>query len=270
MKQRIAWMTAALLVASPAVADVAADMTSPWNTQAPAPADAQPDFGTGSLYSSLDSFGMIPHSVGFDTGRSGSSGLFCNATSSDSRAVGQIHVPHGVDFDFFRVWGFDSSGTDDMQVTLERACLPDSGAAVPVSELLVTRVSSGTPGAFTSQATIPSISDLSDNRSCTYQVTVRFGNTNTACVGGSLIFYKVRIQWQREAPPAPAVATFTDVPVGAQFFREVEALAASGITLGCTATEFCPDNFVTRRQMAAFLVRALGLPSDTIPDPANP
>jgi hypothetical protein len=33
----------------------------------------------------------------------------------------------------------------------------------------------------------------------------------------------------------------------------------SGITAGCTANEFCPDLAVTRRQMAAFLARALGL-----------
>ena len=54
-------------------------------------------------------------------------------------------------------------------------------------------------------------------------------------------------------------ARFTDVPTNAQFFREVEALAESGITLGCTATTFCPDAPLTRRQMAAFLARALGL-----------
>ena len=44
-----------------------------------------------------------------------------------------------------------------------------------------------------------------------------------------------------------------------EFFREIEALAESGITLGCTATTFCPDATLTRRQMAAFLARALGL-----------
>ena len=34
--------------------------------------------------------------------------------------------------------------------------------------------------------------------------------------------------------------------------------AAAGITQGCTATEYCPNEFVTRDQMAAFLLRALG------------
>ena len=45
------------------------------------------------------------------------------------------------------------------------------------------------------------------------------------------------------------------------FEDEIEALAAAGITRGCNPpdnTRFCPDEFVTRGQMAAFLVRALG------------
>ena len=42
--------------------------------------------------------------------------------------------------------------------------------------------------------------------------------------------------------------------------RDIEALAAAGITLGCNPpdnTRFCPRDPVTRQQMASFLVRAL-------------
>lgn len=42
------------------------------------------------------------------------------------------------------------------------------------------------------------------------------------------------------------------------FEGDIAALANSGITRGCTATEFCPDELVTRGQMAAFLHRAEG------------
>ncbi len=45
----------------------------------------------------------------------------------------------------------------------------------------------------------------------------------------------------------------------------IEAIAAAGITTGCNPpfnTEYCPNQIVTRGQMAAFLVRALGLTSD--------
>ena len=45
------------------------------------------------------------------------------------------------------------------------------------------------------------------------------------------------------------------------FEEDINTLAAAGITRGCNPPdndEFCPDDFVTRGQMAAFLVRAFG------------
>ncbi len=52
---------------------------------------------------------------------------------------------------------------------------------------------------------------------------------------------------------------FNDVP-GSDFgYQYIEALAESGITGGCGGGNFCPDNPVTRRQMAIFLAKALGL-----------
>ena len=48
---------------------------------------------------------------------------------------------------------------------------------------------------------------------------------------------------------------------GSLFEADIERLAAAGITRGCNPPVndlFCPDDTVTRGQMAAFLVRALG------------
>jgi S-layer family protein len=61
-------------------------------------------------------------------------------------------------------------------------------------------------------------------------------------------------------------------PAGGRFFDDdssvhetaIEAIATAGITKGCNPpyqTGFCPKQPVTRGQMAAFLVRALGLPA---------
>ena len=50
---------------------------------------------------------------------------------------------------------------------------------------------------------------------------------------------------------------------GSVFEADIEKLAAAGITRGCnppTNDMFCPNDPVTREQMAAFLTRALGLP----------
>ena len=55
---------------------------------------------------------------------------------------------------------------------------------------------------------------------------------------------------------------FADVPVGHPFCGFIERLAQDGITRGCTATTYCPDDPVTRAQMAVFLLRA--------PDLLNP
>jgi hypothetical protein len=45
------------------------------------------------------------------------------------------------------------------------------------------------------------------------------------------------------------------------FEADIEAIAAVGITSGCGGDLFCLDDLVTRAQMAAFINRALGLPS---------
>jgi hypothetical protein len=56
---------------------------------------------------------------------------------------------------------------------------------------------------------------------------------------------------------------------GNTFEGDIEKLAAADITRGCnppTNNRFCPDDFVTRGQMAAFFVRALDL-TDRLNDP---
>ena len=69
----------------------------------------------------------------------------------------------------------------------------------------------------------------------------------------------VEVWWRRTVSPAPGTATFNDVPTNHPFFQFVEALYASGITAGCGNGNYCPNNPVTRAQMAAFLAKALGL-----------
>ncbi len=71
----------------------------------------------------------------------------------------------------------------------------------------------------------------------------------------------VEARWRRTVSPAPAIASFTDVPTTYVFFQAIEALFAAGITAGCQANplRYCPDSPVTRAQMAVFLAKALGL-----------
>ncbi len=74
------------------------------------------------------------------------------------------------------------------------------------------------------------------------------------------LFGWVEIWWRRTVSLAPATPSFTDVPATDFGFQFIEALRASGITGGCgDGTTFCPDATLTRRQMAIFLAKALGL-----------
>jgi hypothetical protein len=76
---------------------------------------------------------------------------------------------------------------------------------------------------------------------------------------GTLKFNAAGVQYHLTVSPGPATATFNDVPTSHPFFQYVEALAASGITAGCGNNNFCPDQPLTRGQMAVFLSKALGL-----------
>ena len=72
---------------------------------------------------------------------------------------------------------------------------------------------------------------------------------------------------------ATSVALAADLPPGGTFHDDdgnifepsIEAIAAAAITLGCNPPlndQFCPDDAVTRGQMAAFIVRACDLTDD--------
>lgn len=64
------------------------------------------------------------------------------------------------------------------------------------------------------------------------------------------------------AIPSVAIAAhrFDDVPTSHTFHGAIDWMADNGITLGCNAagTEYCPNDSVTRGQMAAFMYRISG------------
>jgi hypothetical protein len=82
-----------------------------------------------------------------------------------------------------------------------------------------------------------------------------------AATDGTNTFSGVILGYVLEVSPAPPTATFNDVPTGHPFFQYIEALAESGVTGGCSAAPplYCPDNPVTRGQMAVFLSKLTGL-----------
>ena len=61
-----------------------------------------------------------------------------------------------------------------------------------------------------------------------------------------------------QLPPAQSPVGFGDIE-GNLHAANIDALAAAGVTAGCSTDPllYCPDDPVTRAQMAAFLHRAL-------------
>jgi hypothetical protein len=62
--------------------------------------------------------------------------------------------------------------------------------------------------------------------------------------------------WVGYFPWTPA-GSFTDVTPGTFFADYINVLALWQVTLGCTATQYCPTDPVTRGQLAAFIIRAM-------------
>jgi IPT/TIG domain-containing protein/S-layer family protein len=60
-------------------------------------------------------------------------------------------------------------------------------------------------------------------------------------------------------PPACVTPTFGDVPCSNGFARWVEELVHRSITAGCGGGNYCPNNSVTRGQMAVFISVTFGL-----------
>ena len=123
----------------------------------------------------------------------------------------------------------------------------------PADEPTTTAGTSGTPGCTTVTGNLATPHTI-DNRANTYFVEVFINGTTDATR-----FQAVRVFYTLQVSPAPAVATFSDVPTGHPFFRFIEALVRSGITSGCGGGNFCPDAPLTRGQMAVFLSLGLGL-----------
>ncbi len=81
----------------------------------------------------------------------------------------------------------------------------------------------------------------------------------SAVTRAQMAVFLLRAKFGSAYVPPPATGIFSDVPIGSFADAFIEQLAAEGITGGCGNGNFCPDDPITRAQMAVFLVRTFGL-----------
>lgn len=92
------------------------------------------------------------------------------------------------------------------------------------------------------------------------QVPLMYCPENTVIRTQMAVFLERAIHGSGYTPP-PAAGIFADVPLSYWAVDWIEQLYNEGITTGCATgpLRYCPENSVTRAQMAAFLVRTFGL-----------
>lgn len=163
--------------------------------------------------------------------------------------LGTAHLPSGAAITSIELEACDGSATNELQFVLFRGVSP--GQFVQFLSAPTGTGAAATPGCalFTASA----LPNTVDNNAGAYAVNV------VVPTDPDIALSAVRIRYSLQVSPAPGTATFNDVPTGHPQFQFIEALAASGITAGCGAGNYCPDANLTRGQMAVFLSKALGL-----------
>lgn len=167
-----------------------------------------------------------------------------------------VHLPAGALLTYMELDYVDTSTTGEVHVTLV-VCDSQGQGCSPVQTACLATVCSGVPdanGVFNANVDLSPLGVQIDNSAHRYFLIA--GNQTvdgTTAIGNVIIGYVLQVS------PAPATATFADVPASHPFFQYIEALAASGVTGGCGGGKYCPDAPLTRGQMAVFLAKALGL-----------
>ena len=174
---------------------------------------------------------------------------YYGAPTADPYVAAPIQLPSGV-----MIYGIQLSGCVVNPGDLVMG-LFDNGLAAEANVLIGTLPVSAS-GCFTEEAVIYPPYLYAKNDDHPLYMVIYFANNP---LDGSVKFNEVEVGYQRVVSPAPATATFNDVPTTDPAFQFVEALVASGVTAGCGGGNYCPDAPLTRRQMAVFLSKALGL-----------
>ena len=217
------------------------------------PRGAPQTYGTTAVsYYRISSPEFLPYrsNITYTDAELGVSAFHRRPTAGGYDFLATAHLPSGALLTYFELDYCDTNVTEDVLAGLF-GCDYKGENCVPLSGFLSSATSGGcgsvntdlTPAAWT-------VDNLNNEL---IVVMSAFALDGTTSFAGAIIGYVLQVS------PAPAVATFLDVPTGHPQFQFIEALVASGITAGCGGGNYCPNANLTRGQMAVFLAKALGL-----------
>jgi hypothetical protein len=164
--------------------------------------------------------------------------------------VATPQLPSGALVDYVEFDWCDTSAASDLQFEVL-----SSGYTGQSINVQATATSSGSLGCALVYATLETPFTINnDGTQLILKATVPTHDGSTS-LSGAIVAYTLQVS------PAPDNPSFTDVPTDDQGYQYIQALVASGVTAGCNSSppRYCPDDFVTRRQMAVFIAKALGL-----------
>lgn len=205
------------------------------------------------LYRTIGYTAFVPMDSSVGYARSASpDGRYATSAGPDTTGTlsATIDLPSGALIQTIE-FNFCSNAAASVGISLQVQIDDKSGAtggATPIMGVV------GTVGCLDLTANVSGFNWAIDNNS--NRVMLQAAST---AFDGSVSFSGVVVGYVLQVSPAPAVPTFNDVPTSDPGFQYIEALAASGITAGCGGGNYCPDSTITRRQMAIFLAKALGL-----------
>jgi hypothetical protein len=218
-----------------------------------------PEFGTSdSHYVRVSGSEFIPDPAGASTyanlwNPGGGTYLwrgYYGGASSFPHLYGWVHAPGGTALDHIEFDYCNGDATNDLTFNVYDCGYLGDCPSTPVVSL------SGPHGTGCNLAASAFTPITVNNNFDEYLLEVIFPSSPT---DGTVNFAGAIARFKYQVSPAPATATFADVPTSDFGFQYIEALNASGITGGCGSGNYCPDSPVTRRQMAIFIAKALGL-----------
>jgi hypothetical protein len=225
------------------------------------------DFGTTDEGITLINYSdFFPHESGTTYasgfGISGSRWLMDASPASDPSLIATVRgIPNGATLTQISFYFDDTNGSENFTGKLCRHWVDSATGDNSSADCPVSLTSSGAPGStiLSAAPNLPIRYRYDIDSDLVPEIVNYVLFAEMASLDASLRVRAVRLRWKRNVSPAPAVATFLDVPSSHPFFQFVEALADAGLTAGCGGGNYCPDAVVTRGQMAVFLAKALGL-----------